>query len=72
MAGSMSDVLLAVATPDLLIGGVEKELIAAVFKKEDKLLVVVYKEGVEDGFIVTAYFTSKIEKLLKRNILWQK
>lgn len=72
MAGSMSEVLLAIASPDVVIKGSEAELLAAVFKREDKLLVVVYREGLEDRFIITAFLTSKIEKILKRNILWQK
>ena len=54
------------------IEGGADELLAAVYKREDKLLVVVYKETGTDGFIITAYFTRHIEKLLKRKIVWQK
>lgn len=37
-----------------------------------KYLVVVFRETDDDGFVITAYFTSKIEKLTNRKILWRK
>lgn len=38
-----------------------------------KWFVVVYKEvNKTDGFIVTAYFTSDIKWLLKKEIIWEK
>lgn len=72
MAGHLNDVLLAVAAPDKIIKGGGDELLAIVFEHNAKLLIVVYKEGETDGFIITAYFTTKVEKLLKRTVLWQK
>jgi hypothetical protein len=72
MAGYLHDVLLAVAAPDMVLQGTAGELLAAIYDRADKLLVVVYKESETDGFIVTAFFTKKIEQLLKRKILWQK
>jgi hypothetical protein len=72
MAGYMHDVLLAVAVPDMVLQGAADELLAAVYNRNDKLLVVVYKETEADGFILTAFFTKKMEQLLKRKILWQK
>jgi hypothetical protein len=72
IAGNLNDVLLAVAFPDFVVEGNADELLAAIFKQENKLLVVIYKENTEDGFIITAYFTSKTEKFLNRKILWQK
>jgi hypothetical protein len=47
-------------------------LLAAVFYRKDKLLVVVYKEEISDGFVITAFFTKRIQSMLKRKILWQK
>ena len=72
MAGHLNNVLFAVAAPDKILKGGEDELLAIVFEHNTKLLVVVYKEGETDGFIITAYFTTKVEKLLKRIVLWQK
>jgi hypothetical protein len=56
----------------MILQGSADELLAAVYNRNDKLLVVVYKETVSDGFILTAFFTKRIEKLLKRKIVWQK
>lgn len=72
MAGHINDVLLTVATPDYVFEGSTDEMLAAMYQLQEKFLVVVYKEEVSNGFIVTAFFTSKIDKLLKRKILWQK
>ncbi len=72
MAGNLNDVLLSVASPNVVLMGGNNELLALVYKRQDKLLVVVYKEDENDGFIITAFFTSKIDQLLKRKIVWQK
>jgi len=72
LAGHYDDVLGAIEEPDYIIEGYEKALIALKEIKEYKFLAVVFKEvSKEDGFIITAYFTSKI-KLEKEMILWQK
>jgi hypothetical protein len=65
-------VLLAIDSSDLILEGGNQELLALVYKRTDKILVVVYKEENKDGFVITAFFTSKIEQLLKRKIVWQK
>lgn len=72
MAGHLNDVLFALAAPDFVVQGSSGEMLAAMFQQQTKILVVVYKEEQIDGFIVTAYFTTKVDKLLKRTILWQK
>lgn len=72
MAGNLNEVLLAISTPNMIFQGGSNELLSILFMHQTKWLVVVYKENDIDGFILTAYFTSKIEKLLKRKILWQK
>lgn len=72
MAGHLNDVLLAVAAPEMILQGGTDELLATVSTYKNKWLVVVYKEYETDGFILTAYFTLKTNKLLKRKILWQK
>jgi hypothetical protein len=55
-----------------VLQGCDGELLATVHENQSKLLVVVYKENEVDGFIITAYFATKVDKLLKRKILWQK
>jgi hypothetical protein len=48
------------------------EFLAATYKTTNRLLVVVYKETDVDGFIITAYFTSQVDRLYKRIVLWEK
>ena len=70
MAGYYDEVLSVVENPDYIIKGYKDALIA-LKQKENKFLAVVYKElGISDGFIITAYFTSKI-KLEREVIIWQ-
>jgi hypothetical protein len=40
---------------------------------ENKALIAIYKEQIEkkDGFIITSFMTSQIEKLFKRKLLWK-
>jgi hypothetical protein len=37
-----------------------------------KFLIVVYKERNKEGFVITAFMTSKIDNILRRKILWQR
>ncbi len=72
MAGHYDDVLDTVENPDYIIKGYRDALIALKRVSKKKFLAVVYKElSHEDGFIITAYFTTKI-KLEKEVILWQR
>lgn len=72
MAGFLNDVILAVDSPDVVVEGGNNELLSLVYKRPDKLLVVAYKEENDDGFVITAFFTSKIDQLLKRKVKWRK
>ena len=77
MAGNLDLVLETLSEPDFIAKGWRDELIAmrhyaktCITKKD---VVVVYKELSEhDGFVITAFLTSKPQKILKRGILWQK
>jgi len=73
MAGYYFDVLETVANPTWVLEGDENELWAVKLISEKKAMLVIYKELKErnDGFIITAFFTTKIRKLLKRRIIWQ-
>ncbi|MBI4009203.1 hypothetical protein HY357_03145 [Candidatus Roizmanbacteria bacterium] len=72
LAGRIDEVLNTVAEPDIIVKGEGQELLAA--RKSDKRwIVVVYKETDDgDGFIITAFITSRISYLLKKEILWKK
>jgi hypothetical protein len=73
LAGHYHEVLETVANPDLVIKGFEGELLALKKKEGKKYMIVAYKEvGRGDGFIITAFFSSKVKKLLRREILWKR
>ena len=72
MAGHRNEVLLTIAAPDFVVEGANDELMATRFIRMDKALVAVYKEEKKDGFVLTAYFTTKTDKLLNRKIQWKK
>jgi hypothetical protein len=72
LAGHYDNVLQTIEDPDTIIEGYKKALIALRRISKNKFLAVVYKEiGKRDGFVITAYFTSKLS-LEKEVVLWQK
>ena len=65
------------AEPDAIVVGWTGSLIATRHYSQTastgKHLIVVYREmGRTDGFVITAFMTSKVEKVWKRGILWQR
>jgi len=71
MAGYYDSVLQTIEDADYIIKGYGDAFIALKEVKKMKYLAVVYKEFINDGFIITAYFTKKI-KLEKEEIVWKK
>jgi hypothetical protein len=70
LAGYYDDVLGSIEDPDYIIEGYGKAKIALRKLARNKYLAVVYKEvNQKDGFVITAYLTSKL-KLEKELILW--
>ena len=60
LAGRMEDVLLAIEEPDWISQGYGNSLIAwRGFGSRNYLAVIYEKVNPNDGFVVTAYFTSK-------------
>jgi len=63
LAGSYDDVLSAVENPDFVLRGYREALIAVKDMGRRKFLAVVDKElRRNDGFIITAYYTSRIDR----------
>ncbi|MBI3623303.1 hypothetical protein HY212_04480 [Candidatus Pacearchaeota archaeon] len=73
MSGLSDETLETINNPQEIIKGNEGELIA-IKKLNNKWIVVIYREvSNEDGFIITAFLTSEIEKITKnRKLLWKK
>jgi hypothetical protein len=73
MAGYYYEVLETVENPKWIFEGDEGDIWAAKLISERKAILVIYKESIaeKDGFIITAFLTTKLGKLLRRRILWQ-
>jgi hypothetical protein len=70
IAGYYDDVLETVENPDMVLRGYRGSLIAARGYGRRRYLAVVYRQvSAEDGFIITAYFTSKIDR---KKAIWRK
>jgi len=68
LAGHYDDVLNTVENPDLILRGHRGSLIAVRGAGQGIYLAVVYRQlSQDDGFIITAFFTSKVDR---RKAIW--
>lgn len=75
MADCYYDILETIENPVIIYKGNFDGQIAVSDRINDigKFIVVVYKEvNAGDGFIITAYYSDKIQKFEKKEILWKK
>lgn len=70
LAGLRSEVLETVVQPERILLGGDGEHLAICEMEEGKHLVVIYREEVEDGFIITAFVTRRVRSLVKRRQVW--
>ncbi|KPK94757.1 MAG: hypothetical protein AMJ94_01080 [Deltaproteobacteria bacterium SM23_61] len=70
LAGMRFEVLEALASPSRILRGSAGELLALREISRKKFLVVVYRESEDDGFVITAFVTSRIRSLNRRKQLW--
>ena len=75
MSGNVEKVLETVNSPDCIMKGKKGELIALKHYQKtsisEKHCVVVYREN-RDGFVITAFLTSKPQTIRKGSIIWEK
>ncbi len=70
VAGYYDDVLDVVDQPDLVLQGYRGSLVAIRGYGRNRYLMVVYRElSEDDGFIITAYFSSKLDR---KKIVWKR
>jgi len=76
MSGNLDMVLETVAEPDFVARGRRGELLAVrLFEKTNiskKHCVVVYREGEKGGFVITAFMTSRADKIRRRGTVWER
>lgn len=70
ITGLKFDVLETVRNPDRIVAGNTNELLAVKEYKPGTWLVAVYRELNGDGFIITAFLTSKTAWLSRKRQLW--
>ena len=71
MAGYYYDAIETISSPHAIFAGKSGECIATKTLSEGKSLVVVYREvSREDGFVITAFITSKTKQFERRVKLW--
>lgn len=68
VAGYYDDILTVIEEPELILPGHNGSLIAIQNYGRHRYLAVVYRElSSDDGFVITAYFTNKVDR---RKALW--
>jgi hypothetical protein len=70
LAGFKRDILETVSDPERVLAGGAGELLALKQQTDGKTLVAVYREAVNDGFIITAFLTRREASLNRRKQLW--
>jgi len=63
-------ILDVIAHPERLLVGKSGELMAIRELQAGKWLVVIYRENQDDGFVITAFLTRRINSLNQRPQIW--
>lgn len=73
LAGHYHDVLETVRAPDAVYEGEGGELLAVSRRFAPRYLVVAYRElSPRDGFVITAFFTTRIRQIERRRLAWKR
>lgn len=71
MAGYYFEVLETIQEPDAIFEGRAQELLATKEIEPGKHLVAIYKQASkEEGFVITAFMTRRIDRIERRRKLW--
>ena len=70
LAGMREEVLATVSDPLRIVAGKQGEVIAIRELEDGKYLVVPYRQLAEDGFIITAFLTSRAGSFDRRKQVW--
>jgi hypothetical protein len=72
----LDEIRKVVGDPQYIVKGWSGEYLALricdIAPKSPKYLCVVYRELNGDGFIITAFFVSEYQRLLRRGVLWSR
>ena len=70
LAGLRAEVLAVLSEPIRIVAGDGGELLAISEQGTGRWLVVAYREASQDGFIITAFSTTKIGYFERRRQVW--
>jgi hypothetical protein len=70
LAGYRLEILEAIAAPERILAGADGEHLAVPHASGWKVLVAVYRELEEDGFVITAFATRRLASLHRRTQIW--
>ena len=69
MASSMDDVFETIENPEIIIRGHDGALQSVASRNKERKLIVIYRElSKTDGFVITAFHTSKVKGV----VLWHR
>jgi hypothetical protein len=76
MAGNQDIVFETLENPDIIVSVEKNEFIVIRHYIKtiisEKHAIVVYREEENDGFVITAFMTSKPEKIIKKGVIWKR
>ena len=72
LVDQQTNILDTIKNPDRILGGNRDEFLAVKQLNDHQYLVAIYKELGKDGFVITAYLTSRINSLNRRKELWSR
>jgi hypothetical protein len=64
------ELLETIARPEGIFEGAKGELLAVREIEPGRFFVAIYREAAEDGFVITAFLTSRTRSFAKRKQLW--
>ncbi len=70
LADRRTDVLQTISAPTRVVAGGNDELLALRPQEDGKVLVAIYRELADDGFVITASLTRRLASLQRRTQLW--
>ena len=65
-----AEVLRTISDPERIVAGNAGELLALRTQADQKVLVAIYKEIADDGFVITAFLTRRLISLNRRPQQW--
>ena len=75
-AGNQDIIFETLESPDIIVEGRKEEFIALKYYTKtsisEKHAVVIYKEQENQGFVITAFMTSKPESIMQKGVIWKK